>query len=428
MAIPSMPAIDVNTCGDWTENQIELYEKMPYYLGKFQADIKRTFPTFSKIINKKRKWKANSGNTLRVIKTNPSPHLRQQVRPKPIVSGAPLTDVMNVTESKAEAAVYSHQFESPHFSFLPSFTDFMDHIDDHGKDIMEKIERFNELFLRTMIFHMAPKAFVCKEDGTVELVNTPYFDGTGQLLTTDGKTEAYLAALAPSITGHLTMTSIEMAMTIAENDLRIPFFSGSDLPKDDQPLDGMFLQTLSSEAYNQFIHDPWVRDNKSIDMNYVNNNYRGRILGRATTRIEDMPLRFKADGSMPEPELRVSDEDVYNHGETEPNPQYANPTNSPYEIGFLCGKNNYEAIDVGPVPSQFASNKFPNAPAMEWNGQPRLTKNFLIKCLEADGETVAWQANTYGKFIKFINESTFGIVPGNRKNIIPVFYRRKRGK
>jgi hypothetical protein len=63
---------------------------------------------------------------------------------------------------------------------------------------------------------------------------------------------------------------------------------------------------------------------------------------------------------------------------------------------------------------------------MEWNGSVRLTKNFLIPCVDADGNVV-WEANTFGKYLKYISEATFGIVPTQRRNIIPVIYLRRRG-
>jgi hypothetical protein len=444
MAVGAMPAIDARTCGSWTEQDINLYQHLPYYLDKVQVDRKKWYPTFDKIITKKRKWKPGS-STLRVVKTNPSPDLRQFAFPKPISSGQPRTDVMNVTESIAEAQVYSHQFESPHFSFLPEFSDFMSHIKDTGNDIMEKIELFNEKYLRGMLFHMAPYAMVCQADGSVKLVATPHWAGTGEFDTAaggSGKNEQWLKSLFTGnvdaidgtkafVTGGLKVTCIEQAMTIAESDLGIPFFSGSDLPKEDAPLDGKFLWTMDSEAWNRLVYDPFVQGNRTLDFNIVTSGYKGSFFGRATTRLENRPLRFTVNGTYHAPELRVSNANGWNNGETEPNPKYtamagAAADCSPFGVAFICGKNNYESLEVGPPPSEFTGNSFPNAPAMDWNASVRLTKNFLIPCL-MDDNTVHWQANTYGKFIKYISEATFGIVPAQRRNIIPVFYLRGRG-
>lgn len=427
MPLPSMPALDANVCGDWTENQVGLYERLPYYLGQMQDEVKKVFPTWGKVINKKRKWEANKGDTLKVIRTNRSPYLRQQVRPKLLSSGQALTDVMDVRETEVNAMLFTHKFNSPIFNFYPSFSDFMDHIDDNGKDIMEKIEMFNDLFLRTMVYHMAPWIYVCKADGTAERINAPVYDGLSQITDATGKSAAFIGAQTAAATGHLQMTCVEQIMTEMENDLGIPFYKGSELPKEDAPLDGKYLLKLDSEAYNQFIHDPWVKDNKSIDMNYVNNNYRGLIMGRATTMFEFLPLTYTATGVQHEPELRNEDDGDYNFGDNEPNPDYVNPATSPWRVAWLCGKNQYEALQVGPPPGMFTGNKFPDAPSFQWNARPRLTKNFLIKCADADG-AVNYEANTDGEYVKFTTRGVFGIVPGNRRNIIPILYKRKRGK
>lgn len=434
MPIGSMPAIDVNTCGEWTENQVDAYQQLPYHLAEIQIERKKEETTFSKVITKKRRWKQNQGSTLRGVKTNPSPHLRQFFWPKPI-SVQPNTDVINVTESTTEAQVYNHEFESVHFPFMPSFADFLDHIEHHGKDIMSKIERANEIFLRGAIFQMSPKVGFCKADGTVEIVSAPYWSGTGQYTAAIGKTQAWLAANAiVKTTGNLKLSCIEMAMTIAETDLGIPFFQGSELSKENQPLDGKFLWTLDSEAYNQFVYDQWVRENKNCNFDIVTNGFRGSIFGRATTRIEQKPLRYKADASQAAPEVRVNQAGEYNHGETEPNPDYAQietgvaGQGSPYGVAWLIGANGYEIIDTGPPPSMFTGGKFPNAPGMNWNGKPILTKHFNIKCLGGEnGDEVIWKANTYGRFLKYINESTFGIIATQRRNMIPIFYLRRRG-
>ena len=63
---------------------------------------------------------------------------------------------------------------------------------------------------------------------------------------------------------------------------------------------------------------------------------------------------------------------------------------------------------------------------MFWNGEVKLTKRFLIPCIDDAGNTV-WEANTYGEFIKFIAQATYGIIGKNRRNIIPFVYKRKRG-
>jgi hypothetical protein len=419
MPVTTMPAIDQEICQGWTENDINLYQSMPYYLAKVQVDMKKTFPTFSKL-TKRRKWKANNGPILRGVRTNPSPITRQFANPR-LLTQTPLTDIMNVRETTMEARVKWQDFESPIFNFYPSFNDFMDHVDDNGKDIMEKQERFNEVFIRGMMFHMSPFVFVAQADGTLILVNAPFYSGSSQLAAGDGKTAGFLGDNLP--TGGLTAAGLNMAMTIMENDLRIPFFKGSELPKEDQPLDGKYLLVTNSEVWNQFPFDPAVRAGAPIDMNFINNGYKGSFWGRSTSRLEDLPLRYTAAGVFNEPELRAAD-DEYNEGETLPNPTYAEIDESPYTVSWLSGGIGYESIDVGPPPSQFTGDTFPNAPRMDWSGKVRLTKNFLVWCLE-DGVPTP-KTNSYGRYLKFESNLTVGILPTQRRNTIPILHLRTR--
>lgn len=428
-----MPAIDQNNFGDYTEQDINLYQAMPYWLAKIQVDRMKTHPIFKKIVNKHRKWKQNMGPILRGVRINPSPHQRQFAFPRPM-NATVLTDVMDVRETIAEAQVCRHRFESPVFHFYPEFNDFLTHIEDNGNDIMEKIERFGEMFLRGMIFHMSPYAFVMTDDGNgvggASLIPTAMFDGTGTFVEgTDGKTSAEITALIAQTTGSLSIEGMAAAMTIAETDLRIPYFKGTNLSTEDKPLDGKYLWIMDSEAWNRFPFDPYLKENKVLDFDYQREGYKGSFFGRAVSRLEDLPLRFKLDGTYVAPELRVDDSGEYNHGDTEINQTYSNigPNASPIGVAWICGQNGYEDIDVGPPPSEFTGDKFPNAPSMHWNGEVRLTKYFLLKGLDA-ANAVTWQANTYGEFIKFISQATFGILPSQRRNIIPVFYKRKRGR
>lgn len=422
MAIASMPSVDQNTCGSWTENQITAYQSMPFYLAKMQVETKKWFPTFSKTV-KKIRWKPNMGPIMRGVRTNASPHMRQFANPRPITQD-PLTDIMDIRESTSEAQVLSHDFESPVFNFYPEFNDFMSHIDDNGKDIIEKIERFRDIFLRGNMFHMSPYCFVCNNAGLVDLVLSPYWSGSGTFdPATMGKTTPFLTANRPS--GNLKASCIEMAMTIAEIDLRIKPFRGSELPKEDQPLASQYLIVMDSEAWNQFPYDPLVLQNRSINMDLITNGYRGSFFGRSVARLEDLPLRYAEDGTFYAPEVRVAPGEI-NAGETIPNKLYAGINNSAYAVAWLIGENGYSEVESGPPPSMFTGDKFPNAPKMDWSGVPRLTKNFLLPCVAPDG-TVQQKTNSKGKYIRFECESTFGILPEQRRNAIPILYQRKRG-
>lgn len=428
MPITTMPALDQTVAGQWTENQIDLYNALPYYFADVQVKKMKTRPLWSKMVGT-RKWKPKNGDTMKAIRTEPSPHIRQFANPEPL-SGRAKKDVMNVREVTVDAQVYKHKFESPNLYFFPDFNDFMDHVDDTANDITEKIARYNDLFIRSRIFHMAPYMFVCKANGDVALINTPFWTGTGAFVDgTHGKTATWLQdTLSPLVTGPLAMSAAAKMSTIVENHLRIPYFSGSGAAADNTYLQGKYCLTLSAEAFNRFTFDEYVKTNKNINMDIVNESFRGLLFGRTTTRIEDMPLRMKADGTFAAPEIRVEDAAAYNDGETLPHPDYTTIATSPIEFGFWCGDQGYEAIEVGPPPSKFTGNTPPHDfPALFWNGEVKATKQFLVDTIDdSTGETVK-ETNMYGEWLRLISQTTHGILPKQRRNIIPVAYLRDLG-
>lgn len=427
MPVTAVPSIDQTACAGWTEQDRSLYRALPYFLAKVQVERRKTWTSFSKLV-KKRRWKTGQGDTMKVIRSNPSPHLRQFAYPT-IMSAMPKKDVVDIRETETDANVFRHRFESPVFHFYPEFVNFMSHISEHGQDIMEKIERYEDIFIRTNMWHMSPYVFICKEDGTVELFNTTPWNGIGNFdQTNHGKTPAVVTAIKDRTTGTLSLTAVNHAVTIMETDLGVSFYSGSDLPKEDQGLDGKFLLSTSSEQYNQFVFDPWLLQHKNCDFDVIHNTFRGSIFGRTTSQLESMPLRFTAAGVFHPPEVRVDDGVTLNDGETLPNPNYTSMATSPYEVGFLMGKGGYESIEVGPPPAEFTKNEMPhNFPAMSWNGEVRLTKKFNIPCLDDDTGEVTNEPNTYGEHIKFISQIALGIIPLQRRNVIPIIYKRARG-
>ena len=418
-----MPAIDQQAAHSWTEEQQDQYQSLPFYLAKMQVEQRKTWATWNKFVDKIR-WKVNQGDTMRAVRTNASPHKRQFAMPRHL-SGAPRKDVMDVKETTAEVQVYRHRFESPALHFYPSFNDFMDHVDDHAKDINEKIDRFDDVYIRSNVWHMSPFVFVAQKN-SVKLIQSPYWVGTGNFTEgTDGKTTPWLLDTLPQATHGLSMVALAHALNILETQLRIPFFSGSDLPAEDAPLAGKYALITSSETYNGFSFDPYLRENKNITLDIVKDQYRGSFFGRMTSRLEDLPLRFKADGTYADPELRVDDDNAYNDGETLPNDQYASVANSPYEVGFICGAKGYSSLEVGPPPSKFTGDNPPHDfPGMFWNAEVKATKQRLIKVVDEDTGDAEWEMNTYGEYLWFISQGTFGCLPKQRRNIIPLIYRR----
>ena len=436
MPLTTIPAIDQNVCAGWNEQQRNLYNNLPYYFAKIQVDRRKTFTTWDKFCGRI-KWTPNMGDTMRMIRKEPSPHIRQFAVPTAIggAGTAPKRDVIDIREMTGDVGIYKHRFETQVMNFLPSFRDFMSHVNDHATDIMEKQERFNDIYLRGSIFHYAPYIYVAGvgliENGVPSGLPTAVTNADGTQGSSTAKSTNFCAAMAPTVASNLDMVGLSQLATIAETDLRIPPFSGSTGP---DGVNDKFVLVCSSEAWHQFTFDPWLLANKNCALDVVNGQFRGDLFGRITCRIEDLPLRMNGAGGFAAPEMRVAQvnaqnvaSDPYNANESVSNYAYSGLANSPYEWAFLVGAKGYDAVEVGPPPSEFTGKEAPvGFGKMFWNGEVQLTKNVLLQCLDENG-TTQYALNQYGEYLQFISQVTYGIAPKQRRNIIPILFKRKRG-
>lgn len=430
MPLNTIPAVDVNICSGWNQQQINIYNSLSYYLAKKQVDRRKWYPTWGRFLGKV-KWSPNMGDTMRTVVTEPSPHIRQFAFPNAIATAAPKKDVIDIRERKFDELVYRHRFESLVLDFLPDFRDFMSHVNDNSKDIMEKEERFEDIFYRGKIFHNSPFVWIPNNPAAGgELVNTD--QGNGNALGTSGKTTLLLQQIVSQIgnPGYLSMESLNKLITVAENDVGNLPFTGSDVPKEDVGMANKYVLVCSSEAFNQFSLDPFLLSHKNCQLDIINGRFQGSLFGRLTTIIERYPLRMKADGTFPAPEIRELNPAIENVQETIPNPTYVSldgATGCPYEVAFLVGAEGYDVIDVGPPPNAFTGNSAPTGfKGMFWNGEIKLTKDFLVPCLQDDNTTVM-QTNNYGEKLMFISQVTYGMRGYQKRNIIPIIFARKRG-
>lgn len=437
MPLTSIPAIDASICGGWTEQQVDLYNKLPFYLAKMQVDYRSTWATWRKFLGT-RKWQRNMGDTLKAVTKEPSPHIRQFATPA-LLSAAPKKDVVDVRERTATAQVRRHRHESLNLNFVPDFQDFLtDHVDAAGQDILEKQTRFEDLFYRSQIYYQSPKVAVAGRAAgymvaaPMDIATESTANNVTTLTGVNAKSTAWNQAMIAQLgaDSRVTMAFLNKLLTIAENDERIRPYTGNDIPKQDQGLNGKFALVIPTEVFNNFTFDPYLLQNKNCNLDIVNGRFQGSLFGRITCMLEDKPLYVKEDGTFAAPEVRVLDPNAFNYGESIPNEAYTSmdDTGSPYGWGFLVGAEGYEAIEVGPPPSAFSGNGMPKGfGKMFWNGEIMITKNLLIPCPTDDNANNV-ELNVYGEYLKFISQTTYAILGKQKRNIIPFLYGRHRGE
>lgn len=457
MAQTIVPNIDTQVCAQWTQQDINLYNTLPFYLVKMQLKYFKNFSIWPEFCGKV-KWQPNMGPVMRQVSKEPSPNLRQFAFPNAICS-VPLKDIMDVRERTVDAQVLRQRFESMVLNFCPSFRDFLkDHVDRTNMDIVEKIARYHNVFIRGNIYAQSPYVHIANlgqglggnntplQAAPMDIPSTTYdtvnlrtiFTGssvTGPLVVgginqfSGAKDMNWFQANSPLIgePGVLSLNTINLALNEMETDLRILPFFGTGTPEgDNKPLSGKYVLVTSGEAYNQFIYDPFLLSYKSIDLDIITDSFKGSLFGRVTCRLEDLPIRISADGSFPTPETRELNPAAFNYGESVPNPTYVS---APFEVAFLIGYGDgaYDTIEVGPPPKDFAGNGMPKGfGQMFWNAETMITKNLLTTCLDTNGNTVI-DTNKYGEFLQIIAQGTFGIVGKQKRGILPIIFKRYRG-
>lgn len=426
MANITVPSINESICRTWSQQDVNLYQKLPFYLAKTQVDTIQEYAIWSKFVGKIR-WTPNMGSVMRGVRKTPSPNLRQMAFPNPI-TGTPKVDVIGIRDTSVDEVVYGHRFESQVMKFLGDFQDFMNNgVETTREDIQTKQTRFNDIFIRGKVFHRSPWVWLPNRQAG-ESVQAPY-NADGNDAGTTGKTTAWIQGALAQIgqPGNLSMDTLSRLLPFMSTSLRAPVFMGSNMPKGSGGLTGKYCLVCSDEAYSRFAFDPYLKANKSVDLNIITEGFTGDIFGRITCKLEDMPIRFAADGTMPAPETIEMNVAQPNYGETLPNPGYTEIVNAPYETAFLVAAKGYNAIEIGPPPSVFAGNGMPNGfGKMIWNGEISITKNIQIPCIDDTG-TLRYDTNKYGEYLQLIAWTTLGAQAVQPRYIVPIIFKRIRG-
>lgn len=423
MPVTQLPSIDNSTCRDWTLQDIALYNALPYFFAKHQVERKKTWKTFQKFLGKNLPWQKNSGKLMKVIIPESSPHLRQQFTPNTMWV-EPAEDIVQVRERLAEATLYWHDFTTPVFHWEPAFVDFMgSHIVPHTEDLNEKMERAQDLFIRTNMFHQSPRVWLPNgATGSIapELVDSAV--GIASIAGNTGKTAAVIQALTAQIgnPGNLSIPTLLKLVNTAENALGLMPYKGSALPGTNGTNYGVCI-VCSSEAYMNFMFDPWLKDNSGVNFNFAENGFSGNLVNRVTFMQEAYPIRFDRAGACPAPETIELNPNAANYQETMMNPDYVN---APYEVAWLFGAPGYDGVPYGPPPSEFQGDGVPKGfGQMKWSGEIQLTKDLIIPCTDGDGNT-KYKTNNQGRYLQLIATQGYGIVGVKTKNVIPIIFKR----
>jgi hypothetical protein len=419
----------------WTVDDVELYQKLPYYLATLEAKLFPVFTVWDKLFGS-RPWQKNMGDIMRAVSAEPSPIQTNMFFPNNITE-QPKKDVFSIRERTDEARVKRHLYESPYFSFLPSFRDFRkNQIGFASKDIVQQIAVRHEQFIRSTVFHRSPFVFISGKatsaandgfDSTGELVAAPMGDGNDA--GTTAKSTAWLQAAINYIgggggnsdLGALSYNTIRKAKTVLCEDIQAPAWEGmGNKSVDNKTIAGKWLLITSNEAFEALSFDNTILANRPQLMNLLNDEFSGIIGSHIACRIERFPIRVAADGTIPGPQTYEANPAAYNVGETVPNPAY---NAAPYEIAFMMGAQPYESITVGAPPKEFASGSMgaEKFNALEWNGQVKLTDNVLVNYGGGNLDT-----NKHGEFVQLISSTVHGILPINRRYVIPILFRRRR--
>jgi hypothetical protein len=258
------------------------------------------------------------------------------------------------------------------------------------------------------------------------LVAAPIEDGNNAGTAAGSKTTAWLQAAVAYIgnggdVGSLTYKVLHKVGTILREDFQAPAWEGmANAPTDNEVVKGKWVVVGSNEAWEALTFDNFVLANRPQMMNLLNSDFSGFIGSNIVYKSERFPMRIMADGTIPGPQSYEANANAWNYGMTIPNPDYVN---APFEVAFIMGAEPYDMIQVGAPPKAFAggSMSVEDFNNLSWNGEVQLTKEILIQVAAGQYDT-----NKYGEFVQLISRSVFGIVPVNRRYVIPIIYRRRR--
>lgn len=416
--------------GWYDQQDVNLYNKLPFYLASMQAKRQGMWMTYGKLYGKI-PWQANMGATMKAVEATYSPIGRSEFFPNAITS-LPNKDVFEHQERTEQAVVTMHDFFSKNITFLPSFQDFRtNQVDFENDNIMRQIGYADDLQLRTVIYHKSPLCYIVGNTndaaavtgglatGNLELVSAPVVPAalafTSANVDAAGKKAAWRQLMAANVAGApgIRLKTIKRLVMTMRDYVGADFFEGTlNTPKDNAVVKGKYVLTGDQSIYDNMVFDPDLVNLRDVHQNLAEDGFQMTPFSQLTFKAERYPLHMAADGTFPVPEI------VTDSGDVVPNPAYCS---ADFSWAFLHGADGYKSIKIGPPPKPFAGGEMDlkTFQGMSWNGEVRLSRNIMLK--SADG---TYDNNSMGRFVRLQAALTMGTLPVRPRNVIPILFRR----
>ena len=411
----------------WDQQDVNRYNKLPVWMAEQQV---KQLPFWGRWMNLlgSIKWEANMGDVLQGVIAEMPPATRQKHVPRNITE-TPLKTVVSHFERSNTARVKRHLFESPLFHFLPSFRDFRKkQVSFAARGLNKIVGVASDQFLRWQILQQSKRVAIIGDTQGTNVVGAPAGEATD---TSEPKDSGWFSQMRDRIgnnTGYLDFKQICAVREWARRDLgMVPWDGLPATPGENATMDGKWALVGEAGLYDALQFDEHVLNFKDYARDLLNSKFRGVISGNINFMEERYPLFFNVDSSgtvtFPEPEIEDALGDTYPNGnangyEVIPNPDYIN---AQFGVAFFMGYQPYDAIKVGPPPSEFSSGsiKMGKFHSLNWNGEVRITDDVLVNYGSGNLDT-----NKYGEYLQLICDTVLGVIPNTPRHCLPVFYRR----
>lgn len=420
-----IPSLDNTNTASWTPHDIAAYNKQDFYYVKKDIATRKSWeswkPLFASV-----PFKQGSGMTKRIVNVVQSPIMRQLAFPVAL-NQMPTIDVFAVKEHIEDSTPFWHDFQTPHFGFLPSYVDFLrGNVEPNRQNLQKQVMAYEEQAIRSFVLQRSPYVWVAGYG----MVAAPIGTMNAALNAANSKNSSWFIQQFDRCTKSLTLSELGNLLSEATDTIGATPFEGSGLQRaKSQALDERYVLLTENMTWNAFGTDPWVTQNRPLNMNIVTDGFRGDLFGQVRTKFEKFPLHFKLTDSsstgftLPAPETTATDSNLGMLNDTIPTPDFAN---SEIMISWFMGGPGYETIDTGAPSAEFAKGIPAGFKEMKWNGEVYMTKDFLVQVGVNGSGNPIYDTNSKGRWLRMEATLSGGVSALQAKNCIPIIHRRAK--